>query len=87
MSITSMCSSIGTVLPLPFLLIGVSNVSSFTMLSCFVDDLVKGLLALALSATDGEEKSNLLPFEPVALVDGVSTDFGAGLGETSLCGE
>jgi len=59
---------------------------SFTIFSFFVDDLVKGLLSLALSATYGKEKSNLLPFEPVALVDGVSNDFGAGLGETSLYG-
>jgi hypothetical protein len=61
--------------------------SSFSILSFSVDDLVKGLLTLTLSTTDGEWKINLLPFEPMALIDGVSTDFGVGLGETSLCGE
>jgi hypothetical protein len=60
---------------------------SFSILSFFADVLVKGLLTLALTAIDGEGKSNLFPFGPVALVDGVSADSGAGLGETSLCGE
>ena len=87
MSITSMCSSIGKFLPLPFLLMGASTMSYFSILSFFVDDLVKGLLTLALTAIDGEGKSNLLPFGPVALVDGVFSDSRDGLGENSLCGE
>jgi hypothetical protein len=61
--------------------------SSFSILYFFVDDLVKGLLTLASNATDGEGKNNILPFEPVALFDGDSTNFGADLGETSLYGE
>jgi hypothetical protein len=60
---------------------------SFSTLSFFVDDLVKGLLDLASIVVASKGKSNLLPFVPVALVDGVSTIKGAGLCEKSLCGE
>ena len=80
-----MCFSIATVLP--FLLMGDSTTLSFSILSFFADDLVTSLLTLASTAIDGEGKISLLPFEPVALVHGFSTDFGADLGETSLFGE
>jgi hypothetical protein len=60
---------------------------SFSTLSFFSDDLVKGLLALDSTAKTGERKSNLLPFVHVALVGGFSANYGAGLGEKSLCGE
>ena len=87
MSITSMYFSTTSTLPLPFLLMGASIMSSFSTLFFFVDDLVKGLLALASTVVAGEGKSNLLPFVHVALVDGVFVVFGDGLGEKSLCGE
>jgi hypothetical protein len=66
---------------------GASIMSYFSTLSFFVDDLVKHLLALVSTATDGDGKNNLLPFVPVALADGISANSGAGWGETSLCGE
>jgi hypothetical protein len=53
----------------------------------FDGDLVKGLLGPSSTATIDEGNSNLLLFVLVALVDGVSADSGAGLGEKSLCGE
>jgi len=87
MSITSMCFSIASTLPLPFLLMGNSILFSFSTISLFVDDLVNGLLDLVSTATDGDKKSNLLPFVPMALDDGISANSGAGWGENSLCGE
>jgi hypothetical protein len=64
-SITSMCFSIASTLPLPFFLTGAYIMSSFSTLSFFVDDLVKGLLALVSTAIDGDGKSNILPIVPV----------------------
>jgi hypothetical protein len=71
MSINSIFFSTTSSLPLPFILIGASTMSSFLILSFFADDLVKGLLTLASTVIDGKGKSNLLPFVTMALVDGV----------------
>jgi hypothetical protein len=61
--------------------------SSFSTLSFLDDDLVKGLLDLGSIVVAGEGKSNLLPFFPVSLADGISANSGVGWGENSLCGE
>jgi hypothetical protein len=87
MSMTSICFSTTSTLPLPFLLMGASVISSFSTPSFLVDDLVKGLLALASTTVVGEGKSNLLPFVPVALADGISANSRVGWGGNSLCGE
>jgi hypothetical protein len=82
-----MCFSTTSTLPLPFLLMGAYVMSSFSTLSFLVDDLVKGLLTLVSTATDGDGKSNLLPFVPADLTDGISANSRVGWGENSLCGE
>jgi hypothetical protein len=87
MSMTSICFSTASTLPLPFLLMGDDVMSYFSTLSFLDDALVKGLLALASTVVAGEGKSNLLPFVAVALFDGVYVNYRAGWGETSLCGE
>ena len=84
MSMTSICFSTTSTLPLPFLLIEAYGMTSFSTLSFLTNDLVKGLLALASTAVAGEGKSNLLPFVHVALADGSFVISGAGWGEKSL---
>jgi hypothetical protein len=53
-----------------------------------VDDLVKGFLTFVLAIEGDEEKCSFLPFLVVDLVEeGTSSNYGAGGGERSLCGE
>jgi hypothetical protein len=53
-----------------------------------IDDLVKGILPLILTAGGEEGKSSFFPFLDVALVEeGTSSNPGGGGGEKSLCGE
>jgi hypothetical protein len=84
---TSTCFSIVSILPLSFLLIRASVMTSFSTVSFLADDLVKGLLVLVSTAAVGEGKCNLLLFFHVALADGISANSGASWGENSLCGE
>jgi hypothetical protein len=87
MSMNSICFSTTSILPLSFLLTGASVMTSFSTVSFLVDDLVKGLLDLTSTAVAGEGKSNLLPFLPVALANGISANSRAGWGENTLCGD
>jgi hypothetical protein len=87
MSMTSVFFSKNSSLPLPFLLMGAYMISSFSTLSFFVYDLVKGLQTLASTTTVGEGKSKLLPFVHVTLFYGVFVETRAILGERSICGE
>jgi hypothetical protein len=87
MSMTSIYFSTNSNLPLPFLLMGASIMSSFSTPSFLDDDLVKVLLDLVSTTLVGEGKSNLLPLVPLALADGSSANFGASWGETSHYGE
>jgi hypothetical protein len=87
MSMNSICFSTALTLPLPFLFMGYYVMSSFSTPSFLVDDLVKGLLALASTTVASKGKSNLFPFVLVALADGISANSRAGWGEKSLCGE
>jgi hypothetical protein len=87
MSMTSICFSTVSIFPFSFLLKGSFVMTYFSIVSFLDDDLVKGLLALILIAIASEGKSNLLPFFPVALADGIYANSGDGWGENSLCGE
>jgi hypothetical protein len=78
MSMTSICFSTVSILPLSFLLTRDYVMTYFSVVSLLVDDLVKVLLSLLSTATVGEGKSNLLPFLPVVLAEGISANSGTG---------
>jgi len=84
MSMTSKCFSTVSIFPLSFLLTRASVMNSILVVSFLVDDLMKGLLALASTATVGEGKSNFLPLFIVVLAEGISVNFGVGWHENSL---
>ena len=71
MSMTSMCFSTVSILPLSFLLTGDFVMTFFSSFSFLVDDLVKGLLSLVSTAAVGEGKSNFLPFLLMVLDEGI----------------
>jgi hypothetical protein len=78
MSMILTCFSTFSILPLSFLLIGASAMTSCSIVSFLADDLVKGLLSLVSIAAVGEGKSNFLPFLPMVLAEGISSSSGAG---------
>jgi len=66
-------------LPLTFFGIEALGMNYVSTTSLWVDDLVKGLLTLVLTATTCERKCNFLPFLVVVLDDeGTSSSSGAG---------
>jgi hypothetical protein len=75
---TSTYFSTFSILPLSFLLTGASVMTYYSMFSFLDNDLVKGLLDLVSTIVVGEGKSNLLPFFPVLLDEGISANSGAG---------
>jgi hypothetical protein len=61
--------------------------TSCSTVSFLANDLVKGLLVWVSTAIVSEGKSNLVPFLPLVLAEGISANSGASCGKNYLCGE
>jgi hypothetical protein len=65
-------------LPLSLFLIGDFVMASCSTVTLWVDDLVKGLLALVSTTAIGEGNYNFLPFLAMVLAKGTSSSSSAG---------